>query len=532
MSVITSSVSDVVALTASGGDDIAAFEALLVAGRTVHLPSPLYKLSRELHVNVSDFHIIGTGHETTEIRRITNAGDAVIRWGAPDTATIPLPTWPCIGGGLERVKLQANNLADYGLHQKVHYRGKFVALTISAPVLAGLKTTTLVNTVADSAHFNYNEVTDCEYWDLRVNVSGADSTAYGLDLGGSTSDIGGQSTYHCRFYGLRVSHAVGAVGIYLRDVDDIFFYGWAVDGAHGGTAIEFQGGASTQGIGRNCTFVGGGGLTSSQVIIARDGPNYPSRDNLFLGLSTEDTVAPSITIEKGAGVRAVWNDGLHSLSKKAETFSEVEDEFVGANATSGSIGAWGWTTFGAGSAAYGATEAQHPGVFSVTSSGSGLCGMYGSPAGIGTLHLNSANFDLLSIVKAVSGSDSTSTYRVGWGNDPTVDPPQDGIWFEKLAADTQWFGVTSLGGTKSRSAIVNVTVSWVRQRIVRRATGTTGFVTGSLLSNQNLNAILFNLAGAWPTDPVSPFIQVRNSASIARTFSIDYMRQTITGMTR
>ncbi len=92
--------------------------------------------------------------------------------------------------------------------------------------------------------------------------------------------------------------------------------------------------------------------------------------------------------------------------------------------------------------------------------------------------------------------------------------------------------MTSLGGTKSRSAIVNVTVSWVRQRIVRRATGTTGFVTGSLLSNQNLNAILFNLAGAWPTDPVSPFIQVRNSASIARTFSIDYMRQTITGMTR
>ncbi len=527
MSTITSAVSDVVALTASGGDDILAFEALISPGRTIHLSDALYKLSRELHVDVSECHIIGTGSTTTEIRRITNTGDAVIRWGAPDSATIPLSTWPVIGGGLERVKLQANGLADYGLHQKVHYRGVFSGLLISNPRVTGHHVTTLTNAVADVTHFAYNEVTDCEYRDMRIFVTG---TAKGLDIGGSPSQVGGQAAYHNRYYGLRVQYDSTGVGIFVRDADDIFFFGWAVgcNDNGGGTAVELNGGTALANA-RNCTFTGGGGLTQSQVIIARGGANYPSRNNLFLGLSTEDAVGPTITIEKGATCDVVWNNGASTLVRDLNS-SSIEDEMAGA--ASGGIGSWGWTNVGAGTTGYFATEAQHPGIAGVTSSGTGLCGMIGSPVDIGTLHPNSANFDLHMIAKASSGSDATTMYRIGWGNDPTADPPDDGLWYEKLYADTQWFAVTSLGGTKSRTAIASVTVNWVHFRILRHYTSTSGWVIGSFGMNETLNAVLFNLNGAWPTTLLSPFLQVRNSAGSVRTFRADYFRQTITGMTR
>ncbi len=510
MSVITSSVSDVVALTASGGDDIAAFEALLVAGRTIHLPSPLYKLSRELHVTVSECNIIGTGHETTEIRRITNAGDAVIRWGPAEDISLPLSTWPVNGGGLERIKLNANSLADYALHQRVHYRGVFRNLTLTQPVLAALKTSNFDTAGA------YNVVQFCQYEDIFTFSLG---TSIGVHIEGA---------YHLRFDGLLVSHADTSVGIYLEDVDDAFFYDWSVVGV-GGTSIEL--GASTTGNhARNCTFIGGFGLTGGQAIIARHG-TYNSRDNLFLGLSTEDVTNPAITIENGAMCRVVWNDGMHTLSRDLNS-SEIEEEFAGTGTADGTIGRLGWTKIGSTSFAYGAMEAQHPGVGAVTTSGTGLCGLIASPVGAGTLQMSSANFDLDAIVKAGSGSDSTSMYRVGWGNDPTADPPDDGIWYEKLYADTTWFAVTSLAGVKTRQTVGSVTANWIHFRMMRRHSSTIGYIVGSFLNNENVTALLFNSGGVFPTVMLSPFIQARNSAGSARTFSVDYMRQTITGMTR
>ena len=57
--------------------------------------------------------------------------------------------------------------------------------------------------------------------------------------------------------------------------------------------------------------------------------------------------------------------------------------------------------------------------------------------------------------------------RVGLGNSANADPPGDGCFIEKLAADTQWFGVTRASAAQGRTAALGTVTAAAWVKLVR-----------------------------------------------------------------
>jgi hypothetical protein len=520
------------AVKATGADQIDELEAATQPGYLLYLPDPTYLLSREWHPAKSNFAVVGQGagtpgtHAGTELRRISTVGGGVVRWGAPDTSTFPLSDFPMLGGGMSRITLNANGAADYCLDVRTATRARFEDMRLTGARVAGLHTGILSNTGAPD---RLNANTNIRFEQLDVRVTG---TAHGIVVDGGTPNFHpGEGTYALTWDGLQVSYETG-IGLKVNDADDLWFYNYFfVNTLTNPIAIELNG-STGGGYAANCHFFGGFPLTGTQRVIARGALlTKPSRGNTFYGLGTVDT-RKQIEVEDGASVHFINGDGRSTMVPDERSVFIERDDFDRGGTTSGTIGAWRWDLLG-GTAARIDTENNHNGILRIdtgavsgTVAGIGL----GVASGVG-LHLVGDNF-WFTFVTRLSQADATATIRIGLfapGQESAVQPT-DGIYFEKLPTDVNWWGVCRKAGTQTRSDTgVAVTTGFAKLQMRKRTQADIGFAVGDILNGFETGDV------GTPNAPLMALnlaLQVRNGLAASKTMDVDLVQSHITGMDR
>lgn len=204
----------------------------------------------------------------------------------------------------------------------------------------------------------------------------------------------------------------------------------------------------------------------------------------------------------------------------------ISDEFVSGSTTSLTIGALGWGA-AAGTTTYVTGEdASRPGILRRdTTASSGT---------IATLQLSSSAFLMYGInspvtykstwVVRLNTNDADTAVRIGFA-DATGNPPGNGTYFEKLAADTNWFCMTNhVGGSGIRvDTGIAVNTGWNTFELTATAT----------LAQCSINGVVTNNANTQMTNSAMiPILQIVNSAAAAKTIDIDYFELNLTGLVR
>jgi hypothetical protein len=201
----------------------------------------------------------------------------------------------------------------------------------------------------------------------------------------------------------------------------------------------------------------------------------------------------------------------------------LQDEFLGGSTASNSIGSLGWN------AANGATtnlagEANRFGI--IRRDTSAVINT------IATLFINSAsaaamnpanNHSFLAAIR-LNTNDANTTIRIGGLNSTAISPPADGIYFEKLDADTNWFCVTRAGGVQTRTdSSIAVNTSFNTFEYIRNSSGVTYKINNANVctNTTNITATYLNLG-----------FHITNSAAAAKTADIDYAQIIFTGLSR
>lgn len=203
----------------------------------------------------------------------------------------------------------------------------------------------------------------------------------------------------------------------------------------------------------------------------------------------------------------------------------VQDDFISGVTTNGSIGDLGWGRSG-GATTGQAGETNRLGIFRMATSA--VINTIASLFLNGSTVLNVDPALPTSLVWAVrlNTNDANTTARIGLGNTfITGNPPADGIYFEKLDADTNWFCVTRAAATETRTdSTVAVTTNFTTFSYTRNSSGVQ-FAIG----NVNVCGLLTTNI---PTVFSNPGLQIVNSAAADKTIDFDYFEMNISGLTR
>lgn len=195
---------------------------------------------------------------------------------------------------------------------------------------------------------------------------------------------------------------------------------------------------------------------------------------------------------------------------------EIQDDFANGAASSGTIGTLGWFVSGGTNTGV-AGESDAPGIFRKETSA--------VAATVASLLLSATQTTLDTTVQGdfllrarLNTNDANTTIRIGLGNACTV-AMANGIYFEKLDADTNWFAVTNNAGVQTRTdTTIAVNTSWNTFEIKKR-TGTIGFwINGALVSTNTTNL---------PTTDLNYCTQIINSAAANKTVDHDYFQAKI-----
>ena len=198
----------------------------------------------------------------------------------------------------------------------------------------------------------------------------------------------------------------------------------------------------------------------------------------------------------------------------------LQEDFITGSTGSGAIGSLGWISVGTISVL--ASEVNRPGIARVDT---------GSVLGsIGRIsYANSSAFDQgvnsdILWVARLNTNDANTTVRIGSANSVALSPPNNGIYFEKLDADTNWFCVTRGSAVQTRTDTgVAVNTSFNTFRMVKNSSG-----VQFILNNTNVCTHTTNL----PANLIAAYVFITNSAAAAKTVDVDYFQHILTGMTR
>lgn len=201
----------------------------------------------------------------------------------------------------------------------------------------------------------------------------------------------------------------------------------------------------------------------------------------------------------------------------------LQDDFLSGTVTSGSLGTLGWNASN-GSNSYIASETNHPGILRRdTSSASGT---------VATLQLYQGSSNAISgalprtyiFVVRLNNNDANTTLRVGDANSVLGNPPSDGMYLEKLDADTNWFCITRTGSTQTRTdSGVAVNTSFNTFMFNRSSTGVIFTINNAVACTHTTNV---SSAG------INPMMQGINSVAASKTYDIDYFQIVYTGLAR
>jgi hypothetical protein len=124
-------------------------------------------------------------------------------------------------------------------------------------------------------------------------------------------------------------------------------------------------------------------------------------------------------------------------------------------------------------------------------------------------------------------NDANTILQAGLSFNPGTATPGHGMYIEKQAADTSWFGVCRASSVQTRtSALATVSTNWVKFRIRRVDASTIGFT----LDSGTEQLITTNI----PTTGTGmhPFVTLSNTAAADKNVDLDYFHIFITGLSR
>lgn len=200
------------------------------------------------------------------------------------------------------------------------------------------------------------------------------------------------------------------------------------------------------------------------------------------------------------------------------------DDFDSGATSSQNIGRLGWIC-GSSAPSQLTSEANHPGIYRITTTASSGTFAYirNQVNNGGSVHLPSESFKATFIWR-LNTNDANTTQRVGLGTVVSA-APTDGIYLEKLDADTAWFVNCRSGGVETRTTTgVNVDTAWHRLQIRRVNATTIGFTLD--------NGAEITIATNVPTAALHSMFQMVNSAAAAKTLDVDFWRYRIAGLVR
>lgn len=128
----------------------------------------------------------------------------------------------------------------------------------------------------------------------------------------------------------------------------------------------------------------------------------------------------------------------------------LQEEFLGGSTASNSIGALGWSAAN-GTVGNLAGETNRYGIIRRdTSAVLGTVATLAINSGAAAATDPTVNHSIM-FASRLNTNDANTTVRIGALNSPSISPPANGIFFEKLDADTNWFCVTRSGGVQTRT---------------------------------------------------------------------------------
>lgn len=199
---------------------------------------------------------------------------------------------------------------------------------------------------------------------------------------------------------------------------------------------------------------------------------------------------------------------------------ELQDEFATGIASTGNVGNLGWNTSGTVTAAISVTN--RIGLYNLSTTA-----VSGTISRINWFANNiidpAAPTQAVFILRA-NHNDANTTLRVGSVANLSANPPDNGIYFEKLDADTNWFCVTRSAAVQTRTdSGIAVSTNFVNLTYVRNSSGATFFIDKAQVCSQSTNI---------PTTFLSPMFFIINSAAASKTMDVDYFQIRINGLTR
>ncbi len=252
-----------------------------------------------------------------------------------------------------------------------------------------------------------------------------------------------------------------------------------------------------------------------------------------LAVGTNDQVLTADSAQ-AAGVKwATAAGGSGGGNAYDPTVLYLQDTFTTGTGSSGQIGQLGWNFTGtSASVTMLATETGRVGIARLTSNSvnpsTAAWHLRATPT-TGILLPGDLPWDIGFMLRANlnGGTANTSMFRVGLSPDPgTTGDPSHGIYFEKLAADTNWFAVTRSSSVQTRTdtGVAYADATFVRFRIRRETSG------GNILFSVNAGTDISHSANI-PTAALHPFAMERTTEAVAKTLDFHRFYLKVTGIT-
>lgn len=201
----------------------------------------------------------------------------------------------------------------------------------------------------------------------------------------------------------------------------------------------------------------------------------------------------------------------------------LQEEFLGGSTASNSIGALGWSAAN-GTVGNLAGETNRYGIIRRdTSAVLGTIATLAINSGAGAATDPTVNHSIM-FASRLNTNDANTTVRIGALNSPSISPPANGIFFEKLDADTNWFCVTRSGGVQTRTnSGIAVNTSFNNFSYTRNSSGVLFSINNTVVCTNTTNIT---------TTFLNPSLHIVTSAAAAKTIDTDYAQIIFTGLTR
>lgn len=219
-----------------------------------------------------------------------------------------------------------------------------------------------------------------------------------------------------------------------------------------------------------------------------------------------------------------WASNLTQQQSNLYTFQStiaIQEDFLTGGTSSTNIGNLGWTS--SGTITVPASETNRLGIVKLDTTA--------VSATVARIHFNQAvaiDPALPTILKwtlRLNTNDANTTLRFGAQNSAAGNPPAEGIYIEKLDADTNWFCITRAGAVQTRTdSTVAVTTNFTAFSYTRNSSGVQ-------FSINNVNVCSLMTTNI-PTVFISPEVFIINSAAASKTVDLDYFQLFISGIVR